>query len=162
MVSLDKEHPRTLAREVVTFLPDVVRMLRGVLADGRLPRSAKLEAGTALAYLLSPRNRIINVIPVVGQLDDVAVVAFALRRLLLGAGEPLLREHWGGSDAAFRTLLTVTSALATPGGALRRAAVVRSLWSAARGSGRRATRSGGGPQAARVVDGEVLRRRTDR
>lgn len=159
MVSLDKEHARTLAREAVSFLPDIVRMLRGVLGDDRMPRSATLEAGAALAYLLSPRNRITSVIPVIGQLDDVAVVAFALRRLLVGAGEPLLREHWRGSDHAFQTLLTVTSALATP---LRKAALARSLWSAAQGFGRRVTRSGGGPDGARIVDGEVLRRRTDR
>src|SRR6185369_157646 len=116
MVSLDKDAVRTFGREVATFLPDLALMLRGVVADPRVPQSAKVEAGAALAYLVSPRNRLTNVIPVIGQLDDVAVVAFAFRRLVVGAGEPILREHWRGSDRAFHALIGASSALASPAG----------------------------------------------
>jgi len=73
MVSFDKDAVRTFGREVAMFLPDVAFMLRAVVADPRVPQSAKLEAGAALAYLVSPKNKITNVIPVIGQLDDIAV-----------------------------------------------------------------------------------------
>jgi len=156
MVSLDKDAVRTFGREVATFLPDLALMLRGVVADPRVPQSAKVEAGAALAYLVSPRNRLTNVIPVIGQLDDVAVVAFAFRRLVVGAGEPILREHWRGSDRAFHALIGASSALASPAGALRKARIATTLAGAAFG------RVGGWgskfTHSDRVVDGEVVGR----
>ena len=144
-----------MAREVARFVPDAAAMLRGVLADPRVPHTAKMEAGAALAYLVSPVNRMTNWVPVVGKVDDVAVVAFALRRLLVGAGEPVLREHWRGHPRGLEVLSGVTTALASPKGFLRRSAMLRALLGAAGESARR-------PGAGRVVDGEVLDRRDRR
>jgi uncharacterized membrane protein YkvA (DUF1232 family) len=127
MVTLDREALRAFGREITMFLPDLVLMLRRVVADPRVPHSAKVEAAGALAYLVSPKNRITNMIPVVGQLDDVAIVAFAFRRLVVGAGEPILREHWRGSDRGFQVLIGASSALASPAGAIRRAKLARSI-----------------------------------
>jgi uncharacterized membrane protein YkvA (DUF1232 family) len=170
MVSLDKDAVRTFGREVATFLPDLVLMLRRVVADPRVPQQAKLEAGAALAYLVSPRNRITNVIPVIGQLDDVAVVAFAFRRLVVGAGEPILREHWRGSDRAFHALIGASSALASPAGALRKAKLATTLAGAAFGrmgglggrvgglGGRVGGLGGRFGHSDRIVDGEVVAR----
>jgi uncharacterized membrane protein YkvA (DUF1232 family) len=140
-----------LGREVATFVPDVVAMLRGVLGDPRLPRSAKVQAGAALAYLVSPRNRLTNIVPVLGQLDDVAIVALAFRRLLLAAGEDLPREHWRGSDRAFGLLLSASTALASPRGTLRKIQLVRGFTEASSSRARRREES-------RVVDGEVVGR----
>ncbi len=138
-------------REVVRFVPDALTMLRGVLADPRVPQSAKVEAGAALAYLVSPVNRMTNWVPVVGKVDDVAVLAFALRRLLVGAGEPVLRDHWRGHPRGLEVLLGLTTALASPKGFLRRSALVRALLGAVGESVRK-------PGAGRVIDGEVLGR----
>src|SRR4051795_9317374 len=143
------------AREVARFVPDTVAMLRGVLSDPRVPQSAKVEAVAALAYLVSPVNKLTNWVPVVGKVDDVAVVAFALRRLLVGAGEPVLREHWRGHPRGLEVLLGLTAAFASPKGLLRRSALMKALLSAAGEGGRR-------PGAGRVVEGEVLNRRESR
>lgn len=148
--SVDSEDLRVLGKEVLGFVPDVVRMLRGVVGDDRVPHKAKIEAGAAIAYLLSPFDRVTDLIPVVGQLDDVAVIAFAVRRLVAGAGEPVLREYWTGSDRAFRALMSLTTALATPAGLLRRTAVLGGLIGVLRG----VRRHGDGY----VVDGEVVDR----
>jgi len=160
MVSLDKDALRSFGREVATFLPDLVFMLRGVVADPRVPQQAKLEAGAALAYLVSPKNKITNLFPIVGQLDDVAVVAFAFRRLVVGAGEPILREHWRGSDRSFHALIGASSALASPAGMLRRAKVASTIAAAAFGRVGGVTGWGGkfGGGTDRVVDGEVIGR----
>src|SRR3954454_17818743 len=143
------------AREGVRFLPDSIAMVRRVLADPRVPQSAKLEAGAALAYLVSPVNRLTSWMPVVGKVDDVAVLAFALRRLLVGAGEPVLREHWRGNPRGLEVLLGLTSAFASPKGFLRRSALMKALLNAAGEGVRR-------PGAGRVVEGEVLNRRESR
>jgi uncharacterized membrane protein YkvA (DUF1232 family) len=150
-----------LRGELVRLVPDLVVMLRGTLADPRVPSKAKVEAGAAVAYLLSPLDRIIDWVPVIGQLDDVAVVAFALRRLVVGAGEPVLREYWRGSDRMFRILMDATAALATPRGMARRLALVRGLIVTSRrsaGTAGGASSPGTRASAPKVVDGEVLRR----
>jgi uncharacterized membrane protein YkvA (DUF1232 family) len=149
----DFDGARELGREVTSFVPDVVVMLRGVLADPRLPRSAKMQAGAALAYLVSPKNRLTNLVPLLGQLDDVAIVALAFRRLMLAAGEDLPREHWRGSDRAFQLLLSASMALATPRGTLRKIQFVRGVAEAS--FDRLSPRRG---RADRVVDGEVVGR----
>src|SRR3954454_22675935 len=139
------------AREVVRFLPDSIAMVRRVLADPRVPQSAKVGAGAALAYLVSPVNRLTSWMRVVGKVDDVAVLAFALRRLLVGAGEPVLRDHWRGHPRGLEILLGLTTALASPKGLLRRSALLRTVLSVAGGAPR--------PGKGRVIDGEVLNRR---
>jgi uncharacterized membrane protein YkvA (DUF1232 family) len=143
---------------------DVVAMLGGITADPRVSQAAKVEASAALAYLASGRGRIPSFVPVVGRIDDLAVAAFALRRLLTAAGEPVLRSHWRGSSRSLETLLALTGALAVPGGRLRRLAVAGAAALLVRdqltvkppgASGRR-------PGFGRVVEGEVLARREDR
>jgi uncharacterized membrane protein YkvA (DUF1232 family) len=168
---LNREAVRDVGREFITFVPDLVVMLRHVAADPRVPQSAKVEAAAALAYLVSPKNRLTNMVPVVGQLDDVAVVAFAFRRLAVGAGEHVLREHWRGSDRAFGVLMSASSALASPRGLLRRAKLAHSLATsafdkvggrarsgAAGPDGPGAVAAGDGVPKRRVVDGEVVQR----
>jgi uncharacterized membrane protein YkvA (DUF1232 family) len=159
MISKDAEALRELGREVTAFVPDLVHLVRRVLADPRVPQSVKIETAATLGYLVSPKNRLTNWIPVVGQLDDVALVALAFRRLVTGAGEPVLREHWRGSDRSFQMLVDACTALASPRGAIRRIMVAKTLAASAfeRISGR--DRAGETMAAGhRVVDGEVVNR----
>jgi uncharacterized membrane protein YkvA (DUF1232 family) len=147
------------ARGVVAGAADVISMLRGIAADPRVSQAAKVEATAAIAYLVSGKARIPRFVPVVGRIDELAVAAFALRRLLGAAGEPVLRSHWKGSGRGLQNLLALSAALAAPGGRLRRLAVVGAAASAVRdqvsapGALRRR------PGAGRVVEGEVLARR---
>ena len=100
-------HP--LAREALAFVPDAIRLLRDVARDDRVPRRVKIEAGIAAAYVVFPVDVIPDFLPGIGQLDDLAVLAWALRRLLLGAGESVLREHWRGTPRGLEVLLQVAS-----------------------------------------------------
>ncbi len=152
---LDRDELLELAREVVSFVPDVVVMLRGVLEDERVPRSVKLQTGALLAYIASPLDVIPDFVPVLGQLDDAALAAFAVRRLLTAAGEPVLREYWQGSQRGLQVLLSLASALSVPSRTLRKFGIVAALSHLFR----RDERSDDGH---RIVDGEVVRPRRDR
>lgn len=100
-------HP--LAREVLTFVPDVARLLRDAARDPRVPRRVKVEAALAAAYLLMPIDFVPDFIPGIGQLDDIAILAWAVRRLLFGAGDPVLRELWRGTDRGLDVLLQLAA-----------------------------------------------------
>ena len=106
---IDRDKAMALAREAAIFVPDVVRLMRDVAKDPRVSRRVKVEAGIAAAYLVVPIDVIPDFIPVLGQLDDIAVAGWALRRLLMGAGEGILREHWKGTDRGLEVLLQMAS-----------------------------------------------------
>jgi uncharacterized membrane protein YkvA (DUF1232 family) len=88
-----------------------------MLADERVPRSRRLVLVALVAYLAMPFDVVPDFIPVAGQLDDAIAVALALRLLVGGAGEAVVREHWPGPQASLELLLWV--AYARPG-AVRR------------------------------------------
>ena len=108
-MGVDRERLKALAREASAFLPDVARLFRDVARDDRVPRRVKVEVGLAAGYLLLPIDIIPDFLPGIGQLDDLAVIGWAVRRLMMGAGEGILREHWQGTDRGLEVLLQVAS-----------------------------------------------------
>lgn len=108
-MTVDRDKARALGREAMAFVPDVVRLFRAVAKDPRVPRRVKVEVGAAAAYLVLPIDLIPDFIPGLGQLDDIAIAGWAMRRLLLGAGESVLREHWTGSERGLEVLLQIAS-----------------------------------------------------
>jgi uncharacterized membrane protein YkvA (DUF1232 family) len=95
-----------LVREAVRFLPDTFRMFLGVVRDPRVPMSSKAQAAGLLALGLGPWD----LLPVVGELELVAMAGLAASRLAKGAGEDVLREHWAGSDEGFRVVMALVDA----------------------------------------------------
>jgi uncharacterized membrane protein YkvA (DUF1232 family) len=86
---------------------DVILLLKDLAVDPRVPRGSKLVATVAAAYLVSPVDLVPDVIPVIGQLDDVGVMAFAVRRLLTAAGYETIYTLWRGSDEGLALLMTL-------------------------------------------------------
>ena len=80
------------------FVPDVVRLVRGLVRDPATSRGARLRLGVLLLYLASPIDLIPDFIPVLGYADDVIVVSLVLRGVVRRAGAEALRRNWSGSD----------------------------------------------------------------
>ena len=87
---------RELVWEATLLLPNLVKLLGRMIRDPRVPRRRKLVAGVVLGYLVSPIDLIPDIVPVLGQADDVLLVAFAIRHLMEGAGNDIVMEHWDG------------------------------------------------------------------
>jgi len=75
-----------------------------LIRDERLPRRHKLLLALTVPYLASPIDLVPDFVPVAGQLDDVVLVAFVLRRVV-GANPDLVREHWPGPADSLGTVL---------------------------------------------------------
>lgn len=99
-------------RAIAGFVPDCLVLFKRLAADGRVPRRSKLLLLGVAAYLAFPIDLIPDFIPVLGQLDDALVVAFALRRIAAAAGPELVEEHWPGPDTSLRTVLRLAGARA--------------------------------------------------
>jgi len=93
--------------ELATFLVDVGRLLWAVARDPRVPWAAKAVAAGSLVYVVSPVDLVPDFIPGLGRVDDVFLVARALRFLANNTGYDILRQHWRGSDDGFALLLVL-------------------------------------------------------
>ncbi len=96
---------RSQARELATLIPNLLVLLRGLLRDPRVPRSAKLWVWFAVVWVASPIDLIPEFIPVAGPLDDAIVVALVLRHLLRRTPRSVLLDHWRGEPATLEAIL---------------------------------------------------------
>ena len=92
------------AREALRLLPDLVRLLRRLAADGSLPRGVRVRLWLLLGYLLMPIDLVPDFIPVIGYADDAVIVALALRSVTRRAGPEALERHWPGTPAGLAAL----------------------------------------------------------
>jgi uncharacterized membrane protein YkvA (DUF1232 family) len=105
-------------------LPKYLRLLAGLLTDRRVSPVDKLLVGAAIAYIVAPLDLVPDLVPFLGQVDDVYLLVLALRRLMRNAGSRVVRDHWEGdaSDLAGVNLHRALSAAAffLPGRVRRR------------------------------------------
>lgn len=81
---------------VIRQIPSYLRLLVGLIGDRRVSWVDRLLVVGALAYIVSPLDFIPDVIPFLGQVDDVFLLMTALQRLVENAGVPVLLDHWKG------------------------------------------------------------------
>lgn len=70
------------------------RLTVDLMRDARVPAAEKAAALAALAYLVWPVDLIADVLPVVGQFDDLALLLWSWRRLLQAAGVGVIEDLW--------------------------------------------------------------------
>ena len=102
--------PPGLLRDLAAFIPDCVTTVRRLRRDPRVPRRAKLAIVVAGLWVVSPIDLIPEFIPVIGPLDDVVVVALALRYAGRRVPREVLREAWPGEPRLLDKLLGPPSA----------------------------------------------------
>ena len=79
-------------------LPAYLKLAWALLRDPRVPSPARRWLVAAGIYNLSPLDPIPGVIPVLGQLDDYAVLLLAIRKALRASSPQVRREHLTGLD----------------------------------------------------------------
>ena len=92
--------PPGAAKDLVTVPPACVTTVRRLRRDQRIPRRAKVVVALAGLWVLSPIDLIPEFIPVIGPLDDVIVVALALRYAARRVRREVLFEAWPASRAS--------------------------------------------------------------
>jgi uncharacterized membrane protein YkvA (DUF1232 family) len=94
LVVLAKRLPPGVLKDLATVLPACVTTARRLRGDDRVPRRAKLAVAFAAVWVLSPIDLIPEFLPVIGPLDDVVVVALALRYAARRIPRMALDEAW--------------------------------------------------------------------
>ena len=105
LIVLARRLPPGVAKDLAAFLPDCVTTMRALRRDPRVPRRAKIALLIAVLWVLSPIDLIPEFLPVIGPLDDVVVVALALRYAARRVPLPVLESAWTGDPATLDRLL---------------------------------------------------------
>ena len=94
LIVLAARLPAGLLRDLAGFLPACVILARRLRADPRVPWQAKAAVILAGLWVLSPIDLLPEFLPVIGPLDDVVVVALALRYAARRVPREVLVEAW--------------------------------------------------------------------
>ena len=78
---------------LVVKLPTYARMVWGILRDPRTPIGLKGMLAAALAYVVMPVDLIPDVIPILGQADDLTVLLLVLDLFIQNAPADVRAEH---------------------------------------------------------------------
>ena len=97
---------RETMKQLIRDLPKFLKLLWGLYRD---PRVSVFDKGLVLAtigYILMPMDFIPDFIPLLGQVDDLYLLALALDRLLNNAGVDVLLDHWEGEVASLEMAIS--------------------------------------------------------
>lgn len=97
-----------ILKEAIWALPNLVKLLGRLLRDPRVPGKSKVIVFATLAYLVTPIDLVPDIVPVLGQTEDLLLIAFALNRLIKVAGEDVVLEHWDGSQDVLKLIHGLT------------------------------------------------------
>ena len=92
------------ARAFARMIPDCVVLMTRLARDPGLPRSTRWLIVGVVAYLALPIDIVPDILPVIGQLDDAILVAWALRRAVRSAGPQCVARHWPGPPESLRVI----------------------------------------------------------
>jgi uncharacterized membrane protein YkvA (DUF1232 family) len=96
-------------RELVRLLPQLAGLIARLAGDRRVSTRVKVLLGLAAIYVASPVDLIPDVIPGLGYLDDVIVVAIILDGLLNHVGRDIVREYWPGDLASLERAAAIAA-----------------------------------------------------
>lgn len=105
MIVLAARLPEGVAKDLASFLPSCVTMLRALRKDPRVPRRAKIAIAFAALWTISPIDLIPEFLPVIGPLDDIVVIALALRYAGRQVPRQVILDAWPGNPNLIQRLL---------------------------------------------------------
>src|SRR5438477_13020791 len=86
-------------KNLLMFLPNMVALCARLMVDKRVPRTERALLAAAIIYAIIPFDFIPDMIPFVGQIDDLFLISLTLLRLIDRTDDVIVREHWrGGGD----------------------------------------------------------------
>src|SRR5437660_1331661 len=86
-------------KNLLMFLPNLVVLCLKLMVDKRVPRTERALFAAAVIYAVVPFDFIPDMIPFVGQIDDLFLISLTVLRLIDRTDDRIVREHWrGGGD----------------------------------------------------------------
>ncbi|MCI0338935.1 MAG: DUF1232 domain-containing protein [Acidobacteria bacterium] len=94
----ERKKARGILKSAIMLIPNFIKLLYRLFKDSRVPLAEKALLIGTIAYVISPLDFIPDLIPFVGQVDDLYLIALVLLRMLSRTSDDVLREHWDGAQ----------------------------------------------------------------
>src|SRR5258706_9294304 len=96
---MSKNELKSRMKNLLMFLPNMVILCARLMVDSRVPRTERALFAGALIYAIIPFDFIPDMIPFVGQIDDLFLISLTVLRLIDRTDDMVVRAHWrGGGD----------------------------------------------------------------
>jgi uncharacterized membrane protein YkvA (DUF1232 family) len=92
----ERKQARGFLKDALMLIPNFLKLLFRLFKDHRVPLAEKALVLGAIVYVISPLDIIPDVVPFIGQVDDLYLVALTILRLLNRTSDEVLLEHWDG------------------------------------------------------------------
>jgi uncharacterized membrane protein YkvA (DUF1232 family) len=97
---------RETLKQLIRDLPKFLKLLWGLYRDPRISMFDKGLVLATIAYIVVPLDLVPDFIPLLGQVDDIYLLALALDRLLNNAGVDVLLDHWEGEVSSLEMAIS--------------------------------------------------------
>jgi uncharacterized membrane protein YkvA (DUF1232 family) len=96
---MSKSQLKSRMKNLLMFLPNMVVLCARLMVDSRVPRTERALFAAAVIYAIIPFDFIPDMLPFIGQVDDLFLIALTLLRLIDRTDDLVVREYWrGGGD----------------------------------------------------------------
>src|SRR5262245_12368924 len=106
----ERKSARGFLKDALMLIPSFLKLLYRLFRDPRVPMAEKALVVGVIVYVISPLDLIPDVIPFIGEVDDLYLVALTILRLLSRTSDDVLREHWEGAGDLTSTVDKITRA----------------------------------------------------
>ena len=90
--------PIDLVADYIFVIPDIIALVYRLLKDNRVSLKTKVIISASVAYVVIPSDIIPSKVPFIGKIDDLAVIFFALNRIVNDVPINILLENWEGKN----------------------------------------------------------------
>lgn len=84
--------------EYIMILPDLTALIGRILMDNRVATKTKIMVTATIGYVLVPGDLIDDKIPLIGSIDDLGMIFFAINRIVNDVPLNIILENWDGDD----------------------------------------------------------------
>src|ERR1044071_3516060 len=96
---MSRSNLRSRMTNLVLVIPNLLLLCARLMVDPRVPAKERLLVAGAIVYAFMPLDFIPDMLPFVGQVDDLYLIGLTLLRLMSVSDPRVVREHWrGGGD----------------------------------------------------------------
>ncbi|MFN0110987.1 MAG: YkvA family protein [Blastocatellia bacterium] len=92
----NRKEAKGFLKSMIMLIPNFLLLMGRLFKDSRVPLAEKAMLIGAIAYVVSPIDLLPDVIPVIGQVDDLYLIGLVVLRLLARTNDEVIQEHWEG------------------------------------------------------------------
>ncbi|MDD2586558.1 MAG: DUF1232 domain-containing protein [Syntrophomonadaceae bacterium] len=95
---VSQESAEKVVKESLLLIPNLLKLLYRLLKDKAITLTDRTLVIATIAYVLSPLDFLPDMIPFLGQVDDILLVALVLKRLMDSVSPEVLTSYWDGDE----------------------------------------------------------------